>query len=400
MRPADDLPARGDQGAPEEPRKARWLVLTSALAPYMLRLWEALAAPPHGQKVRVLSSARKESSSHGHEHIAFDSPWLEVLRIDNEANRYASLPEILRYDPDIVVACGHARASNLALPWAIKRLRPQTKLYYLGDSNVLDLIEDAAASPARSLALSLKRKAIASTFRESLSLGWTNRLAHQSLGIAHSLDIPCCALDFDRLDASRATTRLPQTLLDALAKLRRPRFLCPARLVPQKNHHALLEAFRLARASDPDFRASLCLIGDGPEREPLLVQGASWSAEEFQSLGAVEASMMGALYAHFDALVLPSKVEPWGIVATEALALGIPVVASEKVGSAQSLATLVGEAVLLTRPDVEGLASALIQMWKELETRKAVARARAEQVRARFDVVQVAARLAALAAPP
>jgi len=67
-----------------------------------------------------------------------------------------------------------------------------------------------------------------------------------------------------------------------------------------------------------------------------------------------------ALYAEADALVLPSRHDGWGLVVNEALASGIPVVATTAVGAATDLLRE-GETGFLVPPaDVGALATALL----------------------------------------
>lgn len=54
-------------------------------------------------------------------------------------------------------------------------------------------------------------------------------------------------------------------------------------------------------------------------------------------LSEVSHHEMAQLYRNADLLVQPSKYEPFGLTVGEALACGVPVVASDKVGAAESV---------------------------------------------------------------
>jgi glycosyltransferase involved in cell wall biosynthesis len=65
-------------------------------------------------------------------------------------------------------------------------------------------------------------------------------------------------------------------------------------------------------------------------------------------------------YVAADCLVLPSDAgETWGLVVNEALASGLPCVASDACGCAEDLVAVLGEHHCFRCGDVDGLASAI-----------------------------------------
>lgn len=116
-------------------------------------------------------------------------------------------------------------------------------------------------------------------------------------------------------------------------KKRRGRdFLCVARFVEEKNLMMLMEAFLCARL--PCDRR-LVLVGDGP-LEASLRQGAGGRIDVRRW---VQYGALPALYARAEWLVLPSLFEPWGLVVNEAMAAGVPVIASTACGCVPDLLT-------------------------------------------------------------
>ncbi|HET9843975.1 MAG TPA: glycosyltransferase, partial [Gammaproteobacteria bacterium] len=97
------------------------------------------------------------------------------------------------------------------------------------------------------------------------------------------------------------------------------KFIYVGRLAPEKNLPTLIEAFKAL----PEF--NLTIVGYGSYRVPKL--------PNIHLLGHVPQAQMGKLYTEYDVLILPSLHEPWGLVVEEALAYGLPVIASERVGS-------------------------------------------------------------------
>lgn len=125
-----------------------------------------------------------------------------------------------------------------------------------------------------------------------------------------------------------------------------PVFLVPAALVAHKGHAALFEAF----ASVPGV---LELAGAGPLRAELEALARPLGAR-VRFLGRVED--MGAAFARADVVVLPSREEAGGSVLIEAMASGVPVVASAVGG----IPELVGDAGVLVQPnDLRGWVEAL-----------------------------------------
>jgi 2-deoxystreptamine N-acetyl-D-glucosaminyltransferase/2-deoxystreptamine glucosyltransferase len=141
---------------------------------------------------------------------------------------------------------------------------------------------------------------------------------------------------------------------DVFPGVPRPRIGYVGRLAPQKRADRLVEAFGRMRET-----ASLVLVGDGPDRS--LVQrlvAASPARDRITEVGFVDHSVVPAVLASLDVLVLPSQYEEMGSVLTEAMAAGLPVVASDVGGIPEVVRD--GVTGLLVPPeDVEALATAL-----------------------------------------
>lgn len=119
-----------------------------------------------------------------------------------------------------------------------------------------------------------------------------------------------------------------------------PTVVCVANFRPQKNHELLLHAFALARERVP--RARLLLVGGGPgEAEIRRLAGTLGLGSAVELVGRVEDVWPYLSRGHLFAL--PSSHEPLGIAVLEAMAAGLPVVA-----------TAVGGVPELVRPGVNG----------------------------------------------
>jgi glycosyltransferase involved in cell wall biosynthesis len=85
--------------------------------------------------------------------------------------------------------------------------------------------------------------------------------------------------------------------------------------------------------------AQLWLVGDGPERRALEDYAREHCRNRVNFGGYVPYSELPAAYSVANAFVHPARYEPWGVSVQEALAAGLPVLASSKVGAARDFLT-------------------------------------------------------------
>lgn len=139
--------------------------------------------------------------------------------------------------------------------------------------------------------------------------------------------------------------------------------LCVASVTPGKGHDLLLDA--LARLTDLDWR---CVCVGALTRAPGFVAelrdrvDRAGLGERLVVAGPRTGADLAASYAAADALVLASRAESYGMVVTEALARGLPVLGTEVGGVREALGrTEDGTApgVLVPAGDAEALAGAL-----------------------------------------
>ena len=108
------------------------------------------------------------------------------------------------------------------------------------------------------------------------------------------------------------------------------RVLAVGNLIRLKGFDVLIEAVARARHRE---QIHVCIVGGGPEREPLLAQAASRGvASCFTFVGAVPVSDMPERFAGADVFVLSSRSEGRPNVVVEALAAGLPVISTDLEG--------------------------------------------------------------------
>jgi glycosyltransferase involved in cell wall biosynthesis len=139
---------------------------------------------------------------------------------------------------------------------------------------------------------------------------------------------------------------------DPFPDLPRPRIAYLGRLAPQKDVGTLLEAF--ARL---DAAAHLVLIGDGPDR-PALEDRARAFGGRVRFVGFVPHVQIPGVLQHVDMLVLPSLYEDLSSALIEAMAAGLPVVAT-RVGGTADLVDDGVNGLLVASGDPAALAAAI-----------------------------------------
>jgi len=148
----------------------------------------------------------------------------------------------------------------------------------------------------------------------------------------------------------------------AVASDRGDRLLCVAALTPGKGHDVLLTA--LAGLTD---LAWSCVCVGSADRDPVhadCIQRRSRElglADRVRFAGSLTGGELAASYATSDLLVHPSRFESYGMVVTEALARGLPVVTTSAGALPETLGLASGgrPGLLVPPDDAEALADAL-----------------------------------------
>lgn len=149
-----------------------------------------------------------------------------------------------------------------------------------------------------------------------------------------------------------------------------PRAVFVGRLAPEKRLGTLIRAWPMVRGEFP--RARLALIGEGPERPALEALVRDHGLEDSVGLPGAAADPAPASRAS-DLFVLPSAEEGMSIALLEAMALGMPLVASDIEGNRGLIAD--GEHGRLAPSDPAGLARIIVEQWHDFDRAVAMGRA-------------------------
>ena len=152
------------------------------------------------------------------------------------------------------------------------------------------------------------------------------------------------------------------------------------RLIPVKGHGYLISALRRIRERVPSAR--VVIAGDGPLRQEL----ARLAEREGVAASVTFAGDRGdtpLVYNCFDLLVYPSVVGAFGLVLLEAMACGLPVIASQLNGTTELL-THDETGILVPPGDCQALAGAVVSLLLDQERRERLAAAGHQHVIAHF----------------
>ena len=158
------------------------------------------------------------------------------------------------------------------------------------------------------------------------------------------------------------------------------------RLTGVKNPSLFIEAARRVVPQIPHAR--FVFVGDGELRPALERQVSAWGLTQ-QVLFAGWRANMPAVYADLDLLALTSLNEGTPVTIIEALAAGIPVVATA-VGGVPDVVASQEMALLVPSGDAGALARTIIQLLCAPERAHALALSGQRNVLARFDVARLA----------
>ncbi|HKS07476.1 MAG TPA: N-acetyl-alpha-D-glucosaminyl L-malate synthase BshA [Gemmatimonadaceae bacterium] len=158
-----------------------------------------------------------------------------------------------------------------------------------------------------------------------------------------------------------------------------------------KRVREVVRIFAKVRAAMP---ATLVMVGDGPDRTDAEEEARDLGVDrDVRFLGRIE--LVAPLLASADLFLLPSETESFGLSALEALATGVPVVASSVGGLTEVIRD--GETGVL-RPvgDVDGMGDGAIALLRDAKRWNAMSHAAAADARDRFALDRILAQYEAL----
>jgi colanic acid/amylovoran biosynthesis glycosyltransferase len=248
-----------------------------------------------------------------------------------------------------------------------------------GPSEFYDVVREGLARKVREAVFVVA----ISDFARSQLLGLVDTEHHAKIHVVHcGIDTALFREEADARAAAGAQTDAPL------------RTLTVARLSPVKGQEVLLRA--LAELAADGIRVEATLVGDGPMRATLEALSAQLGvADRVRFAGAVGQDRIRELYAQADVFALTSFAEGVPVVLMEAMAMRLPVVASNVMGTGELVDD--GRTGLLVRPGRPDLvADALRRLHASPELRASLGGAAREAVESEFCIRDSARRLARL----
>ena len=137
----------------------------------------------------------------------------------------------------------------------------------------------------------------------------------------------------------------------------KPVVLFAGRLVAKKQPLHLLKAFARVRAA---LDCALLIVGDGPLRVEMERFVARNRIPDVVFAGFQDQAQLPKAYAASDIFVLPSvSHETWGIVVNEAMNFSLPIIVTDKVGSAIDLVRTAQNGYVVPATDLDALTRSL-----------------------------------------
>ncbi|BCP51886.1 glycosyl transferase [Kaistia sp. 32K] len=239
---------------------------------------------------------------------------VEVLPAGNRAQIAALAALLRRFRPDVALSALSGNATKLALAklWARSSV-PLVVSFHGFEEYRTGKLSAAAYYGMPILTKSCSRIVCVSDTLKAVMIERWGAEADKTVRIYNPVPLAPAVVDAATLAA------------------RPPEIVAVGRLSPEKGFGDLIAAFALVSNRD----ATLTIAGEGPEREKLEAEiGALGLAGRVHLAGFTDPA---PLYARARLCAIPSRTEAFGMVAVEALAAGLPVVATRCAGPREIL---------------------------------------------------------------
>ena len=214
----------------------------------------------------------------------------------------------------------------------------------------------------RPIAEMLKRWTIASYYDAAFAGGKAHRDYLMQLGMPGCrIWEPYDVVDNDYFAAMAADVHGDREHWRNRLELPQRYFLYVGRYSPEKNLLRLLQAYRIYRTRFP-AGWPMVLVGHGAQRGELEHYVSNTELQEVILRPFEQLRTLPAYYALAGCFVLPSTVDPWGLVVNEAMACGLPVMVSRLCGCGFDLVKEGSNGFLFDPYDIDALAGLLGRM--------------------------------------
>ena len=141
-------------------------------------------------------------------------------------------------------------------------------------------------------------------------------------------------------------------------------FLYAGRIIPEKGVFHLLEAYTQL-TTDLRSEVGLVFVGEGAARNELTKKAATTYPGKVVFPGFAQRDQLAAFYALAEVLVFPTLSDPWGLVVNEAMACGLPIIATDVAGCAADLVQDGENGYVVPPANVSKLAEAMAAITRD-----------------------------------
>ena len=134
-------------------------------------------------------------------------------------------------------------------------------------------------------------------------------------------------------------------------------------LMERKGLDSLLRAVRAAQ--DDYANLTLTIAGSGPDEARIRELAAHLGVRGLSLPGFVTQEALPALYASADIFAFPTRRDPYGLVALEAAAAGLPLIASPEAGATHDLVAEGRTGFVVAPDDIGAMARRLVQLAQD-----------------------------------
>lgn len=234
--------------------------------------------------------------------------------------------ELMRINPDVIICGGYQHPSFLVAHLFAKLFRKRIILWSESHASSVQLKQSWAMSYRRTM------------IRQSSAYLVPGKLAHDFLlGLGarrEQIYTAPNAVDNDFFYSSSQSFRIRKERLKKERKWSRYLILYVGLLTDAKGVGTLLDGFSQLRGRED---IGLVLVGDGPREKFYREYCGQKGLGNVFFEGFKQQSELPFYYGVCDFLVMPSLRDEWGLVINEAMAAGLPVIASDCVGAATDL---------------------------------------------------------------
>ena len=267
--------------------------------------------------------------------------------------RLMAMIRALRHCRMVFVGIGYNEPDVIIAAWVLRLLG--VRVVMMTDSKFDD--------KQRSASFELFKRMLLSAFTAAIVGGGARHMAYaRYLGFRSRKVLP--GYDTVGLERIRAEARQPLAPLGTAYADRH--FIYVGRFVEKKNLIRLIEGYALYAAQAGPTARKLRMVGSGPLEQDMRGQISRLGLEEkVEILGFRPSEEVSRLLAESLVLVLISKVEQWGLVINEALAVGLPVIVSHQVGSRDVLVRNLVNGFTIAHNEAAALCAAMLELGRD-----------------------------------